>query len=65
MSKQTGVKVKLVGKDGNAFAIVGTVARAMSHAKVDPAIIEAYKQEAFDGDYNHLLATTMEYVEVS
>lgn len=64
MSKQTGIQVKLIGQDGNAFAIVGAVARAMTKAGVDPTIIDAYKVEAFEGDYNHLLSVTMDYVEV-
>lgn len=62
---KTNVKVKLVGKDGNAFAILGNVREAMRKAKVDRAIIEEYTKEATAGDYNHLLATTCEYVRVS
>jgi hypothetical protein len=38
-------KVRLVGEDGNAFAILGRVSKAMS------------------GDYNHLFATVLEYVD--
>ena len=60
----TKVKVKLVGKDGNAFAIIGRVKEAMRKAKVDTATVQAYQKEAMSGDYDHLLRTTMKYVEV-
>ena len=64
MEKQTGVKVKLSGKDGNAFSILGRVTSAMKKAKVDASIIEAYRKEAMSGDYDHLVMVTMEYVDV-
>lgn len=60
----TGIKVRLVGNDGNAFAILGAVQREMRRAGVEADIISQYMEEAMSGDYNHLLATTMEYVEV-
>lgn len=60
----TGLKVKLVGNDGNAFSILGMVQREMRKARVDQDIINQYMSEAMSGDYNHLLATTMKYVEV-
>ena len=53
------VRVKLVGEDGNAFAILGRVQKAMRRAGVDKVAIAAYMNEAMSGDYNHLLATTM------
>ena len=36
----------------------------MKAAGVDRDVIEQYMAEATSGDYYHLLATTMEYVEV-
>jgi len=59
----TGVKVKLVGEDGNAYAIMGRVRNAMRRAKVDPQIIEEYSKKAMSGDYDNLLRVTMEYVD--
>ena len=56
--------VKLIGTDGNAFAILGRVKREMRRAGADPDYIDQYLKEAMAGDYNHLLATTMEYVNV-
>jgi hypothetical protein len=55
--------IKLVGTDGNAFAIMGNAVRALRKAKAPQYIIENYQTEATSGDYNHLLATTMQYVE--
>lgn len=57
------VTVNLVGEDGNAFSILGRVIQAMRKAGVDRETIDQYKEEATSGDYNHLLNTTMKYVE--
>ena len=64
VSKQTGIPVKLIGTDGNAFSILGKVRGALSKANVPQATIDAFMAEATAGDYNHLLRTAMEYVEV-
>jgi hypothetical protein len=61
---KTNVTVELVGQDGNAFMILGKVTRAMKKAGVPQETIDAYKAEATSGDYDHLLQTTMDYVEV-
>ncbi len=63
MSK-TGVEVPLVGTDGNAFAIIGTVIREMKRAGVAKEIVEIYKDEAMASDYDNLLRVTMRYVDV-
>lgn len=55
--------VKLIGDDGNAFNILGRVRRALIQAGLTDQA-ERYVQEATSGDYHHLLATTMRYVEV-
>ena len=60
---KTNAKVKLVGTDGNAFAILGKVKAAI--AKSDkPELAKEFMQEATSGDYNHLLDTCMDYVDV-
>lgn len=59
----TGVEVTLIGEDGNAFAILGNVVRAMRHAGIEQ-VIDEYQAEATSGDYDHLLQTTMRYVDV-
>ena len=60
---KTNVKVKLVGKDGNAFAILGTVSKALRRAGY-AELAKQYMTEAIAGDYDHLLQVTMNYVEV-
>lgn len=55
------VVVKLVGEDGNAFAILGPVRRALKRAGMQPKA-EEYLARATAGDYDHLLAVTLEYV---
>jgi hypothetical protein len=40
------IRVKITGRDGNAFAILGTVLRAMRKAGLDQSEIDAFKQEA-------------------
>lgn len=59
------VAVKLVGHDGNAFAILGRVQQALRRAGVPPAEVKAFVDEATSGDYDHLLATCAAWVEVS
>ena len=64
MSKYN-VKVKLTGKDGNAFAIMGNVKNALRKVKAPDEDINAFMEEAMSGDYNHLLQTCMKWVKVS
>jgi hypothetical protein len=56
--------VKLIGLDGNAFSILGRVKQALSRVGAEKEYIDQYLSEAISGDYDHLLAVTMEYVEV-
>ena len=60
--KYPHIEVRLVGEDGNAFAILGRVTAAMRKAGLSREEIRAYTEEATAGDYDHLLATTMRYV---
>ena len=59
----TNVKVKLVGEDGNAFAILGKVKKALERAG-HKDLVAPFMEEATAGDYDHLLQTAMKYVEV-
>ena len=63
--KYPQVKVELVGQDGNAFAIMGRVTKAMRLAGLSKEQIDEYRGEATNGDYDQLLQTTMRFVEVS
>ncbi len=62
--KQTGVRVRLIGEDGNAFMVLGKVRAALRRAGYGQEFIKAFTDEATSGDYNHLLATVMQVVEV-
>lgn len=62
MVKHFDVHVALVGEDGNAFAILGRVKRAMRDAGLPDSEYAAYSAEATSGDYDHLLRTTMKWV---
>jgi hypothetical protein len=64
MNKTNGeVTVKLIGKDGNAFFILGTVVKALKKNGFGH-LVDEYKKEAMSGDYNNLLSVTLDYVEV-
>ena len=60
---KTDIKVKLVGEDGNAFAILGRCRQALARARRFDLWDEFHK-EATSADYNHLLATVCDYFEV-
>lgn len=53
--------VSLVGIDGNAGAVIGTVARALRRAGNPPAIVDGFRLEATKGNYDHLLQTAIAY----
>ena len=57
---KTDIAVKLVGEDGNAFAILGRCYQALVRARRRDLWAE-FRKEATSGDYNHLLATVCEY----
>jgi len=56
-------KVKLVGEDGNAFAILGRVIGALRKGGADKEYIDKFKNEATSGDYDNLLQTVCKYVD--
>lgn len=63
MPRYPDVEVQLTGHDGNAFMVIGRVCRALDKAGYKEASKE-FAQEAMSGDYDHLLRTAMDYVEV-
>lgn len=62
--KYPDITVRLVGEDGNAFAILGAVKKALKRGGVDPAECDAFFDEATSGDYDDLLQTAMRWVNV-
>ena len=65
MPKYPEIEVELVGQDGNAFAIMGAVQKALRKAEVSKDEIDLYLKESMSGDYDNLLRTATEWVSVS
>ena len=61
-SKQTGLKLKMVGEDGNALAIMGRAARLLRKNGMGDKVA-AFQAECMSGDYDHLLATCLKYFD--
>lgn len=64
-TKYPEVEVELVGQDGNAFAIMGAVSKALRRAGVEKSEIDEYMKESMSGDYDNLLRTAMRWVSVA
>jgi len=55
--------VRLIGEDGNAFAIMAKVIKALRDNNLSDKI-DRYKKRALSGDYDNLLQVTSEYVDI-
>tara|TARA_Y100001963_G_scaffold68502_1_gene95446 strand:- start:200 stop:397 length:198 start_codon:yes stop_codon:yes gene_type:complete len=64
MALHDNVQVQLSGEDGNAFAILGRCMSAARKAGLSRDEVEAFRTEAMEGDYDHLLQTCMKYFDV-
>jgi hypothetical protein len=62
---ETRPPVRLVGINGNAYSVLAACRKAAQKAGWDQDAIKAFFTEATSDDYNHLLATAMEYFDVS
>ena len=60
---KTAIKVKLTGTDGNAFALMGRVCEALRKGGHSD-LVKEFQTKAMSGDYDNLLTTCCEYVEV-
>ena len=58
------IEVQLTGNDGNAFAVLAQIKKAMRKDPVARERIDEFMTEAISGDYNHLLQTCMKWVTV-
>jgi len=58
-------EVKLIDEDGNAFAIIGRVSRALRNAGADKEYVDQFRKEAMSGDYDNVLQTAMKYADVT
>jgi len=59
------IEVQLSGNDGNAFAIMGAVKKALKSAGASAEEVEQYLAESMAGDYDNLLRVAMDWVEVA
>jgi hypothetical protein len=60
--KYPDIKVQLTGHDGNAFAIMGRVSKALKMDGVSQEEVEEYQKESMSGNYDHLLQTATRWV---
>ena len=57
-------KVRLVGRDGNAFAVLAACMRAAREFGWSAEQIEDFRRDATSGNYDNLLAAAMKYFDV-
>ncbi len=51
-------------KDGNAYSILGATRKALRRSGMSDAKVDRIMAEAMAGDYDHLIQTCMEHVEL-
>lgn len=64
MSNQHKHDFSLVGVNGNAFSIMAYVVKAMRECHCTKDEISSYQSKAMSSDYNALVATSMDQLEV-
>lgn len=63
MPRYPNVEVQLIGGNGNAFAIIGSVMETLRRAGVSLEERQSFQAEAMSGDYDNVLQTAMRWVE--
>lgn len=63
--KYPNIRVRLTGKDGNAFVLLGIMQNALKNNGVPKTEIDEFLEDAMSDDYDHLLTTCMKWVNVS
>jgi len=53
----------LLGVDGNAFSVMATVKRALRQGGATPEYVQEYVKQAMSGDYAHLLAVSVAFLD--
>ena len=67
MTKQLTRKkptIKLIGKDGNALAILGVATAALRKAGFTNEEVHTFQAEALAGDYNKLLVVVSQWTNI-
>lgn len=62
--KYPNITVRLTSEDGNSFFILGKVIKSLKRGGIEKENIDKFSKEAMSGDYNHLLQTCMQWVNV-
>ena len=57
-------RVRLVGRDGNAFAVLAACMKAAREFGWSAEQIEEFRRDATSGNYDNLLAAAMKYFDV-
>ena len=63
--KYPDVTVEFTGADGNAFNLLAIVRRALLDHGVEASEVAAFLLDATASDYDHLLITCYQWVEVT
>lgn len=58
------IPVQLLGEDGNAMVLISKVRRALVKASVREDEVNKFMTEAMSRDYNKVIQTCMEWVDV-
>ena len=62
---KTGIEVKLIGEDGNAFNLMGIVSKAMRRNGISKDEIEQFQNEVTSSNsYDEALQVMMRWVDV-
>lgn len=59
------IKVRLTGKNGNAFNLMGIVTAALKKANVPKVETDKFLEEAMSGNYQNLLRVCGKWVHMS
>ena len=51
-------------RDGNAYSIMGAVARALKSEGYPAEAVDEYREESMSGDYDHLIQTAMKWCDL-
>ena len=57
------LEYSLIGVDGNAFAIIGYITRAMKKEGKNNESIEEYRKNAMSGNYDNLLCVSQNMID--
>lgn len=63
MSK-TGIKVKLIGEDGNVFNLIGICSKALKDHKMSDKVTEFQKEVTSSHSYEEALCVMMDWFDV-